>query len=449
MTQTSGDGFCFSCRAPLSVETDEAPKRPRVNPWPKLVDETKMGTMRCQPLVRLVYFPTRSPFEAGEVPSSPTGRWTKENEIRLRTYGTAWHEYAHFAILDRLPAKEWARTRLAYAYDQMMMMVQLANQGTGRASLDLSWRLFQENNEVVEKIGQSIKFVEELLATSFMLVMSMAALKPGEPWEGYDRVFAKMMDDVLAAYESEFPQFAETFTRATPFIRRVLAYPEFLGFALPLLQPLKYVDGDLVAVDATANLGRILKLVGAVKDPSEIKQLLEPMRAEMDEGWRLAVYLQEENAGEPIITEESGREYRYGVYARELLRISGSGDFMRSSQEGPGTSPWSTDIGPLSYRVIYPTPKRGLSTLQAEVWSLGGRAVDPLLETALIEISFFESLRQQLISPTGMLECPNNTTGRRHCQCREEQRLLLHSVTRLALDGVFGQREFLPPSCFS
>ncbi|MBV9280390.1 MAG: hypothetical protein JOZ41_09950, partial [Chloroflexi bacterium] len=214
---------------------------------------------------------------------------------------------------------------------------------------------------------------------------------------------------------------------------------------LPLLQPVRYANGDLHAIDALTHLLHLVKELGAIESIEEAEQLLTGLHEQLDPDWKLAVELQKENAREPEIRDGDQR-FLYGRMANLLSHLS-RGDLLYdqlSAAEPPDELP--IHVGPAGVVLLHPmTARRRTIYAQAVVFARDTGESDGLANEYR-SIAHFEGMRQQLAAGRGIV-CPDNLTGTKRCQCSPGIRRAVHALGTLAVNGYFGTGEWERPAC--
>lgn len=445
-TDHIADAFCFDCAHPSHADVP----LPDLNPWPGLVHPGRLAQLRCQPVVRLVYTPR--PFDAllPETLRRPVAQDRSPTFEEIMAFRDGWsvaHEYAHFHLMDRTPAKELARVYLAYAYDLIGFLVRSLSEST--AYLRWVFDRFQTANRAFLLIGRRIAFGEELFATATALEMVEASRTPGKVWHGFDEECALLRAEVLQAHEDQpgFRGFTDAYQRLTALLAPVPGGTSKLSMILPVVQAVRY-DADaveLVALDARERLMLLIDLLAGVESKDDIRERLAPLRSELDEGWKLTVMLQQENADQPVIREH-GRTMVYGMIAGSLLQAI-RGDLVYDHYMHASRPPKDLSrIGPPGYVILRSESYRRRVGVTETVLSSDGSTLPPAVENAYGVLSFWESLRQQLSARQGIV-CPYNPYGFRRCRCPAKLRRAMHGLARLARDGVFGEGAWSTPDC--
>jgi hypothetical protein len=180
---------CFSAALPFEPEGEfagfvNAKASDVFNPWPQLVDLDARGDAWSQPFLRALYIPTTRPWNAFST--------AKDSLLPLKWRVALVHEAAgHLAF--ETPAREWARTTLALAFEQLGEFAQ------GDFS---SWGSFKAFNLRFRLACDGIRLPEELFAVAYSFgTLPMAEAEQLQPWERH----------CVGHYDSSLPGFADLY----------------------------------------------------------------------------------------------------------------------------------------------------------------------------------------------------------------------------------------------
>jgi hypothetical protein len=406
-----------------------------------------MGYLRSQPLVHMAYFPEKHLLDLPSMQTGATkpGKRTAEDERRFRHLAIFYHEMVHSVVLDRLPAKELARFHLAKAYDFIGMLLETSHQSKD-SFIETAWARFQESNDAIDTIGQRVTFVEELLATGFMILMMHYLLEPGHGWDDFADVVNDLQRKALLRHEERFPGFIELISKAIPLIALMMNHADLFAFMLPILEPLRFESEVVEAVYGHLHLGDIVNFLDGVDDPAEIRTRLEPLRHEIDMAWSFAMVQQEESLFNPSV-EPGSHKFNLRTVTQLLRTVSDNVDYA-SSLIGGDSPRAALTSSPLELAIVSPIRIGGQMMLDVASCEFGPTRTEPAYSENLDDLVFLESLRQQLCAGKSIF-CPRNLTGSRTCQCSPEIRRGVHTIARLALnEKAFGEGDWLLPSCY-
>ena len=447
--------FCFQCTVehPLHqpVRSDDFQNR-----WPALAVQGSLSYMRTQPLAHMVYLPV--PREQ----LRPLGyrgrnhRYSRDDRHLFYDWFAFCHEMAHLGLLDRTPTKEVARTHLAGSYALIAWLFDTKLSDSKAAEIA---DRFRKRSLQLAHLARGIGAVEELFATAISIETTADATAPGAMWEACSEDAAMLKVAAIADGEQLFKGFVQYYPRVERLVRLLRGDGEDKAIlreaVLSSFQPVDFIisprahyktysqeflDTVLAVVDEEEDLGAVLHRLSP--DFSNVREELENalavqlslMQEEVAEGEKgrqlLSSFLEQLwtiTHGEPMFSEDIDTEARLAAQ-RSMGRI-------RNAQI---TNSYALLLSPLA------KTSRDVVGLWL-VPLMHDSTPTEIVKDAFIEISGFESLRQQILCRKGFT-CPSSR-GQDNCVCDDSFYFGLTRLASLAADGLFGAGDWSPSPC--
>jgi hypothetical protein len=444
-------GFCFNC--PDFLAEPDSMKQQLLNPWPLLAANPTLRTVKTNPLTRTFYSYTYSRTPLSDVMvmkqrrlQGGTAQPTAKERDDFLTWAIWLHEHAHLLLLDWTPAKELAKIWLAFCYADIAQLL-----FSPLKTAKNVWANFLDHAGRFDAIGNTIEFVEELLATEFMLKAMEAQTLSGGMWSGFQDMLSSHEAKWLAGQEEKFPGFQAMHNRIQPFMQLAYNNPPFVAAVMPLLQPVKMdEDGALYILDSREYLNLLLDLIEGAENAEVAKDRLRPLYKEVGYDWLNALYLQFYIAREPRAEKE--RLYSYRRFFIKQLWKTSRGELEEGYVEDTKDHAWRAAekfrssisqgswLGPSAHFWLHPYVSRGRDFITGtyiaddpdDNYNLGD------VKEAQGIILLYEALRQQLLTRKGII-CPLAlfAGNPQVCLCDKKMRTSLERLYHLAKE-LFG-----------
>lgn len=472
--------FCFPGPALTGGETRVELLLQR-NPWPAFVAYPNLRQPRSQPLLHVHYSPVpmygvarglrrwydlKAMFDlleqilpglTADIPqaSSQSDPSLGEDEPQVfRDFVTMVHEAYHLWSLDWTPAKELARTYLAFVYASLNEL--LFSPGRSAEELHETWSRFVWLNEQLGEIQERIALVEELVPTAgaFALILESRPLMMPLGRAIAETVLPSIRATALKRQADQHKGFSEAYRGVETLIGYVVESMEFGSLALPLLQTVEIdeQDGLLHARSSDRCLAEVLSALENSTDIATATARLQPLRQRSEQNWHLVLRQQldliREHMRRPDDPATLAGRYAgalwyiargHAAYASEdTTNAVVSAELARTRDEGL----FPLHLMPEDWLELYPTLYRGQQVLSTEWYpdEMQAPEMQDTLRTNAHALLFFEGIRLQLIRREGMV-CPYGYLYRRgtlSCCCSPEIRAGMEHLARLAHSGVFG-----------
>lgn len=453
--------FCFRCSAKNPCY-DAPVREPLHNPWPLLARSDQPEYMRSQPVVRMVYSPIPLPavFDTNErykhMPANPAQLSTVARADFV-TWFNALHEGGHLFSLDWTPIKELAKLCQAGIYTAIQQLLFQPRLRTSR--IELLWMRFNGYSRKFGEIAKNIGFVEELVATANAITALEEHIQSGRAWAGFQDELEACKEAALQQEEEVFSDFQATYARFAPLMRLMYRNPALRSYVMPLLQPVRlYKESGLDHVDgiknSQENLQTILSLIEGIDSANEVRQRLQPLYQEMLSGWHIVLVPYVIGMGDMQGTPEEGDLKEWIVQL--LWRIT-RGDIVGGPVESvEGVVEQVTlmieqirqrintgrPVGSAVLAGLSPATDKGQTLIGMNLQKFGTVDITDTLSEDILNVIFFEGLRQQLRRRKGIV-CPLSCCFHVFdCRCGERRYKAVKRLSKLAKDGAFGPGEW-------
>ncbi len=270
--QGEHNSFCFRCAVPttgsheaIQQSQNEQPSLLQ-NPWPLLAANPDIYTVRANPLIRSVYFPTHLGETDREIKrilrEKRKEQLTEENIGIFKNAFILWHEEAHFQYMDWTPAKDLARIYLALSYMciAIMLSFQAESESEWEVILD-HWKSLESYGQNLNQIEESIGFVEEVFANAWTIQIMEGYMRQGDLWEGYKEQLIEIKKQIEIEEEYHQLGFRKAYKDIQPLVYLSIINQSLRPYIIALLEPIEEWGGDShgLAMDAYENLKKMLE----------------------------------------------------------------------------------------------------------------------------------------------------------------------------------------------
>ena len=424
--------------------------------WPLLAPPSGPDHVRTQPLVRIWYWPTDVDLFTDELRASGALESSEQRRpARATDLVNAFvflHEIGHLWYLDWTPAKELARTYLAYSYDQLTALMFRVEQ---RVDDVQSFAALGNFSARLGAVYREVGLVEELVATAGADLAIRDQMAEGGRWAGFESALDALVARVLDAEEASLPGFAALYPVALRLVRHLRSSTKIVAAAVPLLQRVA-TDDPVHALNAVPDLVAVEAALTEEKDVENRTARLEQLNAARDQDWWVALGLQLAAIGEPEVQDDGARSF-VGPYARMVWRIS-RGELAPNDSGDPAgrAADWARyfrvrltegrQVGPGASVLLEPVQlDRGRTMINARWWRLPGDEPPAGLRADHLGIARLEALRQQILARTGFV-CPEYR-GDGKCRCNPPFQRAVWHLHELAREGLFGPGSWERPGC--